>query len=617
MPHAKHIAEVVLLQRLPRTAQVFDYQLPAGEAYQVGDLVTVPFRNQACPGIIVNLKASTQVQVTLKQVAARLAAGFATPLQLALTRRVAQHYGVAWGTVLKSSLPFLPNRRFLAPTPSPSRSARGHATNPTVIVFNQAAGRLKVVAALVQQVLARKQQVLILVPELFYAQVWYQALAGSGHLTNITSQTKTTEQRAAWLAIRTGQAQTIIGTRASLFLPFHNLGGIIVDYAENANYKQTDQNPRYDGLEVAGWLSELSGASLAYLSPAPSVMLWWQAQRGQLSWRVRGSQPTPKLELINLTTERPSGNLGVLSRALQEQVTRAVSQGGQVFLYLNRRGSATAVTCRDCGFTPRCATCQRTLVWNAKTNQLRCYHCGTTLPIPLPCPTCGGSNLRYVGSGLERLERELKDLWPHVATVTLEGEVAPSRVAQVSRAQLILGSRAAWRYLDFTKLALVAAVLPDTELSLPEYRAAEDVWTTMRWFLTGGARSVVAQTYRSEHYVWQTLHSKNLTSFYQAELTERECYGYPPLQELVRFTVQDTNEAATLTEARAVAKTIRAQLKPDSTLVGPYPDYYRQVRGQYRFHLLLRYGPTFNPETLWPALPDGILIDRHPWSILS
>jgi primosomal protein N' (replication factor Y) len=209
---------------------------------------------------------------------------------------------------------------------------------------------------------------------------------------------------------------------------------------------------------------------------------------------------------------------------------------------------------------------------------------------------------------------EIKKVWPKVRLSVLEGEASDASPG-LSSAQIVLGSRAAWRHLNFSDFELAAALLPDTELSLPEYRAVESTFATMRFLATSGPKRLLVQTYRPEHYVWQSM-GQSLRRFYQAELAERTTYAYPPFTQLVRLTCEHSDERIALTEAKGVARTLSSTLPPGVTFTGPYPDYYQQVRHRYRFHLLLRYQRSFKPETLWAKLPDGILIDRHPWSIL-
>lgn len=616
---ARLVGEVALLLRLPRTKHVFDYAVPAGsEPLAAGDLVLVPFRGRPQLGVLVRTKRGTTVEAPLQPINQLVAPALVTPRQLALAQELTSHYGVNLGSALKLCCPVLPGpRTAIAPLPRPAlKPCQERGIRPTVLQLEQTGGRAAIVSALLQRLRQRNSQALVLVPEAHYLPYWQRQLRQFEPAT-YTSELAAPEQRRVWQGIRDGSQRLTVGTRAALFLPYRHLGGIIIDQADNENYKQSDQNPRYSGTEVADWLARHHGASLALLSPAPSVEAWYDAQRAKVTWRERPVRGTCRVELIDLAA-LSYAKKSLLSPPLTERVSAVLKRGGTAFLYLNRRGDATAVLCTDCGYSPTCPTCQRPLALTAARHQLTCFHCGTTRPLPLPCPRCGSARVRYRGAGVGELEREVKRLWPGARTVTIEGEHARLSESAVAQAQLVLGSRAALRWLDTATPQLCALVLPDGELALPEWRAAERIWATARQLGASGARELVVQTYQPQHHVWQSLAAHQPTLFYERELHERLPYRYPPHGELVRFTTQSPSEREALGQARALRTKLSPAVPPRCELTGPYPDYYRQRRGRYRFHLLLRYQPqNFDPASLWPLVPDAILIDRHPWNILD
>ncbi|MBI5465914.1 MAG: primosomal protein N' [Candidatus Kerfeldbacteria bacterium] len=621
MPRSR-LVEVALLRRLPRGVHFFDYLVPGilADELAVGDLVQVPFRGRMVNGAVVRLKQRTRVPVSqLKVLSAQLAKKFITTRQLSLARQVADHYGVAFGSALGLAVPFLPNRRFApaayAEIAGLSQGARQRSS--LAVLVEQADKRLSLVKALATHVTARRQQLLLLVPEISDMAYWCEHLAKVFTITTYSAEAKLTDKRRAWENIRDGRVQLIIGTRAALFLPFCSLGGIVVDGAACDNYKQSDQNPRYDALEVAKWLAKLWSGSLALISAAPLVVTWHDYQQGNLSWQKLGPRPPASVAVINLSGAQNTGSKQILAPELQELLQKTIDSGQRAFLYLNRRGTATSVICRDCGYVVNCPKCARPMAWEARHNKLTCYNCGTMSRLPLPCPACRGLNIKYLGTGLSKLEDEIAHTWPRLNLLVLEGAVSPARASLAKSAQLVIGSRAAWRYLDFSTFGLLAMVLPDAELAVPEWQQAEQVWQTARHFVTCGARQVVVQTYRPDHYIWRSLMARSPKIFYAAELEQRKMFNYPPFASLVRFTVQSPLEDEALRQARSVYNIIAPKLKAQAKLVGPYPDYYKQVRGRYRFHLLLRYGRGFNPEALWRVLPDDVIIDRHPRTVLS
>lgn len=614
MPDRRLVAEVVPVVRLPRQQTFFDYAVPEEiGTLAAGDLVVVNFRGRSSLGVVVGSKKKSNLAGALKPVLNLLAAGYVRSEQLKLAKWLSEHYGVALSLAIKSCLPVLPNRRYqpgsLEPSPviKKSNSARAFLF---VAGHNQA--EFKLVNSLISKVLARRQQVLFLLPTKNELTVWQKKLADWPSRSFLPDD-KVAAQRAVWEACRLGRVSVIMGLRSALFLPYVNLGGIIMLGAEDENYKQWDQNPRYESIEVASQLSYYHGVSLALISSAPSLSMWWQAKVGRLSWRNLAGA-LGKFKVIDMADCRRAGETGIVSEFLLKEINQRLRQNQSVFLYLNRRGTATAVVCRDCGYVPLCPTCQRALVWQAGLNQLLCYHCNLQKPLPLPCPNCGGHNLDYKGLGLEKLVAEIKILWPEVKPLVIEGD--NYKPPAIKPASLIIGSQAAWSQLDLARVSLVAFVMPDGELAVPEFKASELVWQKARRVLSSGANLVV-QTYRPEHHLWQSLLKADMDLFYQTEKTIRADYSYPPLVELVRFIVQNSNNSLAKKQAQDLHKKLQTVLPPGSTLSAVYADYYLKVRGQYRYYSLLKYQAGSNLGKLWKVLPAEVIVDRHPLTILS
>ncbi len=607
-------AEVTLLQRAPRLRHYFDYAVPNGLPVKVGDGVEVLFRKTSVLGIVTKLKSQTTVKVALQPINKVVAVGLVTPAQLKLSQHVAEYYGVAWGASLELCVPVRPGPRSpLKPAVSASvAKTKSTALKPLVVTFDTVADRVILVQQLVQQVIKRDQQVLVLVPEVNYLECWQQTLGASAIIYR--ADLKPTELRAVWQAVQSGEALIIIGTRAALFLPYQNLGGIIIDYAANANYKQWDQNPRYDSLAVAEYLANIFSASLAYISPAPPIELWQRIERGEFTHKVLAGVGA-QFSLIDRSGETFSKEIHLLSLELEQRIDESLQNHQPVYLYLNRYGTATAVMCTDCKYISRCTICKRPMVWNSGANNLNCYHCNTKALAPVPCPQCHGIHIKYLGGGVSRLAQEVRGRFLEARVVTIEDTRGDDFKQQIDAADIVIGSRAVWRWVDFTRIGLVGMVEPDTELMLPEFNATEELWQTIRYFVSSGARYVVAQTYRPEHYVWQG--ATTIKNFYQQELPQRVAFKYPPYKQLLRLTMQNSNERECLKIARIVRQKLEGNIPSVVELVGPYPDYYKQVRGRYRFHILVKYPITFDPTTLWPLLPDEVIIDRNPISVLS
>ncbi|MFA4818448.1 MAG: primosomal protein N' [Patescibacteria group bacterium] len=616
MDQANKIIEVIPLVRLPRHQQFFDYSVPVELKLEpsIGDLVTVPWRRQIVDGVVVGIKKHSTLKIKLKNLQAIVFKNYMPITQLKLVKWVAEYYGVALSSALQLALPVLPNRRYqpnlniyngVVKKIKPSR--------PYIFAGGSAGEQTTVTASLIKKVLRRRQQVLVLVPTKFELRVWQQRLADYPVIIFSPSY-KITEQRAVWEACRSGRPAVIIGLRSALFLPYVNLGGIIMTSADDASYKQWDQNPRYHGLAVARQLSQLTGTGLALISAAPSVELWQAANAGNLIWRNLAA-PATKFTLIDMIKNRAGGDSGVISKLLWQAIKLKLDRGDKVFLYLNRRGTATAVLCPDCGFVPICLVCQRNLVWAENLKKLFCFHCNVGQDLIIPCVKCGGSKVDYKGIGLDRLNQEIIRLLPDYQPLIIEGDVTDAEV-NLEHHNLIIGSQAAWSKLAWSDISLVALVAPDGEMTVPEFRSTEEVWQKIRRLLNYNVE-VVVQTYRADNHIWKSFLKKDMTVYYKAELELREKYGYPPAVELARFTFQNQNQVEAKKQALKARQSLMAVLPAQSSLSPVYVDYYQSARGRYRYHILLKYQFGTKINQLWQVLPTAAIIDRQPLTVLS
>jgi len=628
-PHP-YIIEAVPVQRLPRHLRVFDYQVGNFNLHP-GDLIKIPFGRSTCQAIVWSIKnkAAAEAGPNIKTVSEVLWPGFLTAQQLALADWLSGFCGVSPALALKSFIYLLPNRKFKAPTVNsvlaPTRLAQT-SSQPVVLMYQTTQQRVTTVINLLNKVWQRNQTVLLLVPENYQIDWWLRQLAGVTPAVAVWRYKQSIkEQREIWLKIKQSAVKLVIATRGGLFLPFSKLGGIVVDQSENVNYKQNEQNPHYDSITVVKRLANIYGASLALLSSAPRLEDWWLSQPpagSHFKWRALGKKTSADFNLINLINERPADSNKIIAQPLREAVTIALRSGQNVFLYLNRLGSATVVLCRECGYIARCVSCQRPMVSSEAKQVLFCYHCRQEQAWPVPCPRCGAVAVDWLGAGVDKLYQAAKELWPQIKLVKLTGASIAESAALISQSglgTLIVGSKAAWRYLDWSKISLIGVISPDAELSVPEFRSAERVWQTMRWFLTNGARRVIVQTYRPEHYVWRALIKQQVKIFYQAELAERKLYSYPPLSDLLRLTTESSIPGLAKKQAEAVYKLLQQHSSSLGRLAyfGPYPDYYGQVRGRERWHILIKSSVLIKSEDWWRWLPDNVIIDREPENILS
>jgi len=340
----------------------------------------------------------------------------------------------------------------------------------------------------------------------------------------------------------------------------------------------------------------------------------------------------PPVQVVDMRAELKAGNRSVFSVALQEAVDRALSNEEQIILFLNRRGTATYIFCRDCGWVAECPRCDIPLTYHAGMTQLLCHHCGHKENMPRICPECDSPRVRAFGLGTEGLEVRVAERWPDARLVRWDKDTARSHSAHTAlmgrftrgEADILVGTQMVARGLDIPKVTVVGIVSADTALNLPDFRAAERAFQLLAQVAGRSGRGmlggrVVLQTYHPNHYAVRRAAAHDYVGFAQRELAFRQQAGYPPAIRLARMVFSHTNRDKAQQAAERLAITLREALQnadlPLSNLIGPAPAFFARVRGRYRWQILLR--------GIAPAdflrnvdIPAGWLVDIDPVDVL-
>ncbi len=496
------------------------------------------------------------------------------------------------------------------------------------------AGRTAVYAVAIDAALAVGRGALVLVPEIALAMPLVDRLrAGLGlDIALVHGALSDGERSDEWRRIRAGEARIVVGTRTAVLAPLEDPGVVIVDEEHDAAYK-SDRTPRYQARDVALELGRLARAPVVLGSATPDVATLGRALAGEiehfpLAERVSGA--LPRVTVVDLRAELAAGNRGLLSRPLAAALAALdVGAGDRAILMINRRGSASVVLCRDCGYVQVCPECRRPLVYHAAAVTLRCHHCGATAPLADRCPACGSPRIRYLGGGTERLEREVRERFPRLRTSRLDRDVLARRGAgervlddlRDGRIDVLVGTGLVAKGIDVPEVTLVGVVSADIALNLPDIRAAERTYQLLAQAVGRAGRGeqpgqAFVQTYQPTHAAVLAVASGDAGPFYEAELAARRAFGLPPYGRLVKLTValedRDSAEveaarmAASLRERAAAQSGTPGAATPPHEVLGPVPAYIARRAGRWRFHLVVR-GPD----------PVGIL-ERDPgppWSV--
>jgi len=631
-------AEVAVEAARGIARESYTYTVPEGMDVVPGHRVTVPFGRRSTYGFVVSL-GTEEPEVETKAIATAGAEPLLLPHQVELARLVADHYWIPLIEVLRAMLP--PRVRATGSAGSgPSGRQTRHsrllemATGPappvervdlteeqeaaldvistssmTLLHGVIASGKTEVYLAAAERALAEGLRVLLLVPDISLTPQLVQRVRArlSAPVAVLHTQLTELERAQQWWRTRRGDARVILGSRSAVFAPIPRLGLICLDEEGSAAYKQ-DRTPRYEAGWVARRLASVTGARLVAGSATPSVATYHEAAEGKialarLTHRVRGHDA--EVELVDMRDEAAEGNRQPLSRRLVKVVTQTLENEEQTILYLNRRGLATFVMCRDCGRSVQCLGCSVALVQHAEIDGLVCHYCGYSRAMPSVCDYCGSRNIRGLGMGTQRLETMVKRLWPAARVLRLDSDAAKGPDAYFRiwedfserRADILVGTQLVARGLDLPAVTCVGVVDADLPLHFPDYRSAENTFAMVvqvagRAGRTGRPSRVVVQTSNPEHYALRCAATGDYETFYAAELPARKAFVFPPYAELAVLTRTDREDERAAGSAREAAESIAAGLLKDGIegirVMGPSPAFIHRLRGEYRWQVTLK-----------------------------
>jgi len=529
-------------------------------------------------------------------------------------------------------------------------------------------GKTEIYLRAVQETLQRGKQAIILVPEIALTPQTVSRFMGRfpGRVGVLHSELSAGERYDTWRLARAGALDIVVGPRSALFTPFPDIGLIVVDECHDDSYYQGELSPRYHALQTAIQYGAICNAVCLLGSATPDVATRYQSNSSRMTYlslpeRILAHKESiqvqlnqahqrpetlryqdldenlqmaalPEVQIVDMRSELKSGNRSIFSRSLQQALFETLDKEQQAILFLNRRGSASYVFCRDCGHALRCPRCETSLTAHLNDGSLRCHHCGYQRGIPRSCPACGSKRIRHLGTGTEQVESTVKELLPEARTMRWDRDTTRTKGAHWEimekfsshQADIIIGTQMLAKGLDLPLVTLVGVVLAESGLHLPDYRAAERTFQTLTQVAGRAGRSplggeVILQTFEPDHYIIQAAAEHDYQSFYQQEISSRRELGYPPFMKLVRLEIRDRDYRVAESKARTYAAALQGWIKAEgyrsTRLVGPTPPYFAKLRGEFRWQLLIK-GP--NPIKLVQAHPPGAdwTIEVDPPTIL-
>ena len=475
-------------------------------------------------------------------------------------------------------------------------------------------GKTEVYLRAIERTLRTGRQAIVLVPEISLTpQMVSRFRAHFGSLVAVYhSGLSAGERYDAWRRMRDGTCRIAVGARSAVFAPLENVGLIVVDEEHVDSYKQTEAQPRYHARDVAIMRGQKTGAAVLLGSATPSLESFQNARRGKyvdcsLPRRV-DELPLPPVEIVDMCEEKREENWSIFSRSLAEKISERLERGEQIILFLNRRGFSTCIRCQECGFTMACPHCDVTLTYHSQDLTVKCHYCGYRQKAPDACPDCGGQNIRFRGTGTQRVEDELADRFPQARILRMDRDTTRRKGAHLrilqqfhdGRADILLGTQMIAKGLDFPRVTLVGVLMADVGLNMPDFRSAERTFQTITQVAGRAGRSalggeVVVQTHAPEENAIRMARQHDYAAFAAGELTGRSSLGYPPFGKLqlwlFRSTDADRAESAAGKAAGMLRRQAERQRMDRVQILGPAPAPLKRIRGQHRWQLLLK-GPS-------------------------
>lgn len=624
------IIQVIPARRMPLSLPFLDYSVPEEDksTIKIGQLIKIPFRNKEEFGVILDIKKSDKPNIKIKSIKEIV---FPEPVlskeQLNFLVDIAEFYHVSLGFLLKGNLIPLQVRKLkkIISSERTGVSQINKPSKPQVYTHKNEDEKKEII---LKKLAGTNGQSLILVPELTAIKKIYDTLPKDilNRTITVTSEMGNKELFTKWLQIWSGEKDIVIGTRTALFLPWFNLKNIILTDEGNANYKSWDMAPRFHTRDAALFLSKHHGAELSLLSHTLSIESYYFAKNKVYKTEndLQIQSLNKATEIVDMKLEWRGGNSSLVSVDVLNELKKIKT--GDVVFFINRRGTAGYVGCRDCGEVLKCPNCKLSLTYHQNKNILNCHYCKFSEPMATVCKNCQGVNVATHGSGTQLAEELIKKITDKIAdtrpVLRIDSDENELTKLNTNEDKIIICTQLAWPYLNWDKIKLFVFLDADAPLFIPEYKIIENLWQQIRdvqYRLPQESRFLI-QTGHPEHLVFSSLYEPDL--FYSEQLAERRVLGYPPFKYMLKLLTGNPKSAIVEKEAANVLADLVGLTKGNFgvKLLGPLETSPYYHNGQYWQVILAKIGYENykqNTKLLLSKVPESWKIDPNPNTLLS
>ncbi|RKR84974.1 replication restart DNA helicase PriA [Mucilaginibacter gracilis] len=468
-------------------------------------------------------------------------------------------------------------------------------------------GKTQIYIRLMEQMLANGKQVLYLLPEIALTTHIVERLRHhfGNHIGVYHSRFNDNERVEVWQKVLSGDYRIVLGARSSVFLPFGDLGLIIVDEEHESSYKQYDPAPRYNARDASIFLGHLHGGKVLLGSATPSFESYYNAQTNkygltELHERFGGVE-LPQIQVVSIATETKQKTMqSHFSSVLMLDIEQALLKKEQVILFQNRRGYAPVVMCKTCAHTPKCINCDVTLTYHKSSSKLHCHYCGYREDTPSTCPACGSAHLEQKGFGTEKVEDELSLILPDARIRRMDLDTTRSKMAfqnilndiEEKKIDILVGTQMVAKGLDFPDITVIGIISADSLLKYPDYRANERSFQLLaqvsgRAGRRGKQGKVVIQTYDPTHRVIGQVIRNDYTDLYNTEIVERKAFKYPPFYRIIQLDIKHKQPEQLYIQAEYLARELRNHF--GDRVIGPEAPLINRIRNYYIRSITLKF----------------------------
>ncbi len=467
-------------------------------------------------------------------------------------------------------------------------------------------GKTELYLAMIEDVLKSGKEVIFLVPEIALTPMMVQRFKGrfTNQVAILHSGLSMGEKYDEWRKIIRKEVKIVIGARSACFAPFTNLGLIIIDECHESTYKQDDM-PKYYAIDICQHRADYYQIPMILGSATPNVETYARYKRGYytlIELPNRAQNVTmPTVKLIDMKEEFKSGNLSLLSKPLQTAIADRLEKHEQTMLLINRRGYASFVICRHCGYVPMCPNCDISLTYHEVEHAIKCHYCGYKEPLPKVCPKCGSSDLQLMGSGTQKIESEIQALFPQATLIRMDNDTTRTKNAHEkllnsfeTQGNILIGTQMIAKGLDYPKVTLVGIIQADSNLYQSDFRAPEKTFQLIVQVSGRAGRhelkgDVLVQVFNTDHYAIKYAVNQDYQGFYDYEMRIRKLARYIPFYFLVQIECMGENIRDLFLRGKEIVNRLKSSLSSEAIVLGPALPPVARIKNKYRCQLLIKY----------------------------